>query len=152
MSAHFDFAHCKQKGFTLIELLVSVSIIAILSAIGLLAYSDFTKNARDSARKSDLKLIQSALENFHADQLYYPYEITMGGSLTADSKIYLNKIPNDPLPSRDYSYVASGTNCAETTPQNCTSYCLFVDMEGQQPDSDVGCNPLSPYDYGVTRP
>lgn len=146
-----------ERGFTLIELLVVITIIAILSVIGLLAYTIFLKNSRDAKRQSDLKLIQSALEDYHADQIYYPFTVTAGSALAAGNKIYLNKVPNDPTAPPDYFYRASGTNCAAATPQNCTSYCLFAQMEAVTLTSDTGCTSLpsgftSPKAYGVTRP
>lgn len=52
----------KNKGFTLVELLVVVSIIAILSVIGLTIFTSAQKNARDARRKADIDAIANAIE------------------------------------------------------------------------------------------
>lgn len=152
----------KNYGFTLIELLVVISIIAILSAVGMTYYNSFLKNSRDIRRQSDLKLIQSALESYRADQFYYPYSApdcnTNGGfrigcSLKSPDggKTYINKLPSDPIGTNDYSYIPQ-TGCTSSATQNCTTYCLYTRLESLTLTSDVGCSPTSPYTYGVTKP
>lgn len=128
-----------HSGFTLVELLITITIIAILSAIALVSYTSFIKSSRDAKRQSDVKFIQSALEQYHADQKYYPASITFGNPLVFGSKTYMTKVPNDPLSSQNYSYAASGD-----------SYCLSAKLEGVDlPDE---CSPASGFNYGVTRP
>ena len=51
----------KLKGFTLIELLVVVAIIGILAAVGVVAYSGYTKGAKIQTAKANLKTIASWL-------------------------------------------------------------------------------------------
>lgn len=158
----------KNKGFTLIELLVVVSIIAILSAIGLVSYTSFLKNSRDARRQSDLKFIQSALEEYHTDQIFYPSAITPGSSLTnltgrplpsptPSSKTYLKIIPSDPLPSPapQYSYQQLPGICDNGIGGNCTSYCLFAFLENlltPKTEDSTNCPTSATYNYAVTRP
>lgn len=148
----------RKSGFTLIELLVVISIIGVLSMIGLITYSSVYRSSRDAKRKSDLKLIQSALEQYNGDQKYYPFTVTTNGPLSAGAKIYLNKIPQDPSGStKDYSYVPLGTNCSSSSPQNCTSYCLSANLEtssgvNSDPSCVPSCTPTSGYNCGITRP
>lgn len=135
----------KTKGFTLIELLITITIIAVLSLIGLVAYTAFLKNARDSKRQSDLKFIQSALENYHADKLSYPESLSTLTSV--DGKVYLNQIPNDPNGSQ-YSYTKTGCGTGNPPPD----YCLGANMENTPPPtSDSNCS-LQGSNYCVTRP
>lgn len=138
-----------ESAFTLIELMVVISIIAILSVIGFVYYGNFIKNSRDAKRQADLKFIQSALEDYHADQLYYPSTITFGAPLILGSKTYANMLPDDPKPPPDYSYAPSPAGCSS----QCTGYCLYAHLEGASlPNSDAPCPPSSPYNFGVTRP
>lgn len=106
-----------KKGFTLIELLISISIIAILSAIGLVTYSVVLKQGRDSKRQSDLRSIQSALEQYYAKQFSYPSVLTAlfsGG--------YINTVPTDPINSGTYTYIYVYT-------PSSLSYCLYANLE-----------------------
>ena len=51
----------KQKGFTLIELLVVVAIIGILAAVGVVAYSGYTKGAKLKTAQQNLRTISKWL-------------------------------------------------------------------------------------------
>lgn len=95
----------KSAGFTLIELLVVIAIIGILTAIGTFAYSSAQMRARDARRKSDLQMIQSALELYRYDNGNYPCVLGWWcGSvwITHDSIAqfltpkFITKIPADP--------------------------------------------------------
>ncbi len=50
------------SGFTLIELMIVITIIAVLSVIGVTVYTGVQKNARDARRKGDVDSIANALE------------------------------------------------------------------------------------------
>lgn len=62
-----------SKGYTLLELLVVIGLITILMSFGAASYSTAQKKARDSKRKSDLKVLQNALEQYYSVCQYsYP--------------------------------------------------------------------------------
>jgi len=112
------------RAFTLIELLVVVSIIGILTSLVMSNMNSARERARDTQRKSDLRSIQTALRLYYNDKGRYPchdssYQIracgiqATCGDVTAcawDSQwaigttVYMNKLPNDPLPGVDYKY------------------------------------------------
>lgn len=146
------------SGFTLVELMISMAIIAILSVIGLAGYKKFYERAEDSQKRSDLKLIQSALENYRTDQGYYPLKGTGAcpGTTTTDGllrfgcslrdpnnkRIYLNKVPISPG-AANYDYEVTGN-----------TYCLYAYLNQSQPDTDMlsACDNKPGYNLEVTSP
>ncbi len=100
------------KGFTLIELLISIAIIGILSSILLVNLSGFRARTRDTTRKKDLRIIQTALELYRADMSGYPNTLpSCGGALTSGGPggvTYLKKIPCDPSSGLNYNYSTPG--------------------------------------------
>ena len=114
-------------GFTLIEILIVTVIIGILAAI---IFTNITvvKRSRDAQRKSDLRKIQTALEQYRADNGEYP--LPASNILPANCNsgtsfgnppctiIYLNKIPKDPngsgWPWYGGNYFHSGDNNSYT--------------------------------------
>jgi prepilin-type N-terminal cleavage/methylation domain-containing protein len=59
-------------GFTLIELLVTIAIIAIISSVGAVMYTQAQKAARDGKRLGDMNEIQNAIEQYYVVNQKYP--------------------------------------------------------------------------------
>src|SRR5256885_1497974 len=93
------------RGFTLIELLLTISILAVLSTVGLVAYNSVSSNGRDQTRLRDLNSIKQALELYRNDSHFYPSTLPFGsplssttgrGSSTSSLVVtYLDLIPQD---------------------------------------------------------
>lgn len=91
-------------GFTLFELLVSISIIGILTALAVVAYSGAQKKARDTRRMQDMKAIQVAAEQFYSQNNYNypPDELTPW--IGTNSQNILEVFPQDPKSGAMYTY------------------------------------------------
>ena len=57
----------KKSGFTLVEIMIVVAIIGLLAAIAVPAYMKARSNARRSACINNLRLIESAKDNYAID-------------------------------------------------------------------------------------
>lgn len=95
----------KTKGFTLIEILVTISIIALLTMVGLTNFKVANQKARDGRRQGDLEQIKAALELYRTDEGEYPGSVTPGATIeSATGTIYMNEVPDDPLSTQTYYY------------------------------------------------
>lgn len=64
----------RSGGFTLLEILLVVGIIALLAGVVIIAINPARQLAtvRNTERKSDLKEVHSAMQQFYIDHSYYP--------------------------------------------------------------------------------
>lgn len=143
------------KGFTLIELLVVISIIAVLSTIGLVSYQGVQSKGRDSIRKSNLNTLATALEIYYQKNSHYPGSTNPNGCDTGATGTFYdpetdmtknngiapfisgNQIPTDPKDSSSrYCYISEKVNQVDAQ-----GYRLFANLENCQDP----VNPLCSY-------
>ena len=140
----------KGSGFTLIELLITVSIIAVLSAVGITSYQGTQARARDAIRKDDLKTLATALELYNQKNGGYVAAGSGADSCNRDTASFytliapfLNKaVPADPLTKQKYCYISQNNN---------SSYRLFAKLENcsdGQIISGINCQ-SSTWNYSI---
>ncbi|MBR3481611.1 MAG: pilin [Neisseriaceae bacterium] len=76
-----------QKGFTLIELMIVVAIIAILAAIALPAYQDYTKRARVSEAVSLAAGAKTAVAEYYSNEAAWPTNNAEAGLNSTSTEI-----------------------------------------------------------------
>ena len=81
-----------ERGFTLIELVVVVTLLVILSTIGMAQYTRSVIYAREATLKEDLFRMRDAIDQYYADKNQYPATLD---ALVSEG--YLRKIPDDPF-------------------------------------------------------
>jgi prepilin-type N-terminal cleavage/methylation domain-containing protein len=89
-----------KLGFTLIELLVVITIIGILATWAVALYTTQITKARDSARITDIKAVQSAIEQLYNQDSEYPSATrpswsTLCTTFSWCTKEFLPRIPQD---------------------------------------------------------
>lgn len=105
----------KNKGFTFVELLVVITIIGVIFASGIVAFTSITIRSRDTRRRSDLEAIRQSLEMCRSLSGEYPSTIYDAGgiSCSASGPILMSTVPTDPKPgdscNSQYAYVRSTT-------------------------------------------
>ncbi|HKB88779.1 MAG TPA: type II secretion system protein [Patescibacteria group bacterium] len=129
----------KNLGFTLIELLVVISIIGILAGMVVVSFTSSQKQARDTARKSDLTQYRTSLETYaNKNNGLFPVYTTstaVSGSVCATVNTSLGattSCPEDPKYASDntylqYQYQSNGSGAVGTA--GASDYVLWARLE-----------------------
>lgn len=114
----------RSAGFTLLELLVVVSIMTILITMSISSFATAQMKGRDARRKSDIKDVQTALEQYYSVCGFrYP---TPSGTFfspvtcTSPSIAILPTVPSDPK-SGATPYYCSGVACTSSAFTICAA-------------------------------
>jgi general secretion pathway protein G len=94
----------------MIELMVVISLIVILTTMGLTQYQHSVVYGRESVLKEDLFRLRDAIDQYFADKGQYPSTLD---ALVSDG--YIRKIPDDPFTKSSSSWQ---TVPAEPDPNN----------------------------------
>lgn len=135
-----------KRGFTIIELLVVVAIIAVLSAVILVSFSDARLKSRDAKRLSDMREIKKALALYNDNAGTFPVaasQIVLTSddpvSQTLEGASVISNVPTDPLENATFTYRY------QSNPSG-TAYTLTFCLEGNNIDNfSQGCsNTITP--------
>lgn len=137
-----NFNH-KQGGFTLLELLVVIGIIGILISMIVVAFSTAQLSSRDARRRSDMKAMQDAFEQYYSDTENGAIRFAYGANCDAmtTSAYFPNASrPVDPKNTGSYVYT-----CNSTVSSYCV--CTLLEKTGSGNASNDTCTYAAGGDY-----
>lgn len=131
----------KEEGFTLIELMVVIVIIGLLTTIVVINVMPAQDKAMVQKAKTDVGLLEQAVERYRLDNLAYPDEITAliappAGLVRPERYArggYVKRLPEDPW-GQAYQYASPGKHGPFDV------YSLGADGRegGEGEDADIG--------------
>ena len=131
----------KERGFTLIELMVVIVIIGLLTTIVVINVMPAQDKAMIQKAKTDVALLEQAVERYRLDNLAYPDEITAliapPAGLARPERYarggYVKRLPEDPW-GQAYQYASPGRHGPFDV------YSLGADGRegGEGEDADIG--------------
>ncbi|MDD5438443.1 MAG: type II secretion system protein [Patescibacteria group bacterium] len=83
-----------KKGFTLIELLVVVAIIGLLATLGVIAFRDAQKKARDTKRLGDMRSVVAAFVTANNEGTFYLCDSTCAAAPASASLVSASRLCN----------------------------------------------------------
>lgn len=117
------------RGFTLMELLVVMSLIVLLTSIGLMAYRTSVQRGREAVLREDLYRMRDAIDQFYVDKGKYPVDLS---ELVSAS--YLRAVPADPITKSVESWQLIP---AEPDPNNPSSDIGIYDVKSGSEDMAI---------------
>lgn len=126
-----------RRGFTLIELMLVLVILAVLAAVVVPKFSNRSEQARETAAKTDVSVIEGALDQFEVDNGRYPDNneglralVEQPAGLQNWHGPYVKRLNNDPW-GNAYIYRYPGTH-------NPNSYDLYsLGKDGREGNDDI---------------
>jgi general secretion pathway protein G len=107
------FAKGREQGFTLLEMMIVMAIVVILVTMATTQYSMSVKHAKETALKSDLKVMREAIEDYTRDKECGPSSLD---DLVTNK--YLGAIPEDPI-THAKDWVTSEDDISISPEQTC---------------------------------
>lgn len=102
-----------KRGFTLIELLVVITIIGILATGWISVFTKQLQGARDTTRIWNLKLLETASNQYFSDNSEYPNDTAANtansGSFRTQVSWYMSKFPEDPKTGQTICWTVDGS-------------------------------------------
>ncbi len=120
----------RMRGFTLIELMITVAVIAILAAIAVPSYFQYTLRSNRSAAESLMQEMASAQERYMVDSRAFAGSRTVLGYGT---------LPNTVEPNYTIAMVATAASASGGTPPG---YTITATPKGSQV-RDTACAALT---------
>ncbi len=127
----------KNKGFTFVELLVVITIIGVIFASGIVAYSSITMRSRDARRRADLEAIRQSLEMCRSLTGTYPLSILEEISCSGDGPTLMGTVPIEPKAvegcAATYTYIPQEPSYTSYVLSACNEYEVTQPIEVRSP-------------------
>jgi prepilin-type N-terminal cleavage/methylation domain-containing protein len=115
-----------KSGFTIVEILIVIAIIGILSTIGLVSFTRYQQDARDSQRSSKATILAEALEKYYDKNGEYPSCSALTGTSSTVITSVLPGVEQNTLVAPGNSSADNSIKCQELTTSSPGDYFAYV--------------------------